>query len=123
MFEVSWCVSLYVTILVLEFLPVPFERCGMPRAMERWQQAGPPLWVVVAVSAFVWLLSRNLVWPALTAAVFGALAWRLPRARGEVEPVMLAIAAVTLSTMHQSSLGSLYLLVPDKLDPAVVVAR
>jgi formate dehydrogenase iron-sulfur subunit len=30
---------------------------------------------------------------------------------------MLAIAAVTLSTMHQSSLGSLFLLMPDKLDP------
>ena len=28
---------------------------------------------------------------------------------------MLAIAAVTLSTMHQSSLGSLFLLMPDKL--------
>jgi formate dehydrogenase iron-sulfur subunit len=30
---------------------------------------------------------------------------------------MLAIAAVTLSTMHQSSLGSLFLLMPDKLAP------
>jgi formate dehydrogenase iron-sulfur subunit len=31
---------------------------------------------------------------------------------------MLAIAAVTLSTMHQSSLGSLFLLMPDQLAPA-----
>jgi formate dehydrogenase iron-sulfur subunit len=30
---------------------------------------------------------------------------------------MLAIAAVTFSTMHQSSLGSLFLLMPDKLAP------
>jgi formate dehydrogenase iron-sulfur subunit len=30
---------------------------------------------------------------------------------------MLAIAAVTLSAMHQSSLGSLYLLMPDSLAP------
>lgn len=30
---------------------------------------------------------------------------------------MLAIAAVTLSTMHQSSLGSLFLLMPDQLAP------
>jgi formate dehydrogenase iron-sulfur subunit len=40
---------------------------------------------------------------------------------------MLAIAAVTLSTMHQSSLGSLFLLMPDKLDklwwsPAMPIA-
>ena len=36
---------------------------------------------------------------------------------GKGEPIMLAIAAVTLSTMHQSSLGSLFLLMPDKLAP------
>ena len=30
---------------------------------------------------------------------------------------MLAIAAVTFSTMHQSSLGSLFLLMSDKLAP------
>src|SRR5277367_4287742 len=33
------------------------------------------------------------------------------------EPIMLAIAAVTLSTMHQSSLGSLFLLMPEQLAP------
>ncbi len=118
MFEVSWCVSLYVTILVLEFLPVVFERFGMPGAMERWRKAAP-LWVVLAVTAFVWLLSRNLVWTGLAGAVFGVLAWAFRARPGEDRvPVLLAIAAVTLSTMHQSSLGSLYLLVPDKLDPA-----
>jgi formate dehydrogenase iron-sulfur subunit len=40
------------------------------------------------------------------------------RARDQqAEPIMLAIAAVTLSTMHQSSLGSLYLLMPNMLAP------
>src|SRR3954452_17371426 len=34
MFEVSWCVGLYVSILLLEFLPVPFERWGLGRAVE-----------------------------------------------------------------------------------------
>ena len=53
-------------------------------------------------------------WPRL---VFSWLAWVF-RAKGKkAEPVMLAIAAVTLSTMHQSSLGSLFLLMPDKLGP------
>src|SRR3954469_20616243 len=32
MFEVSWCVGLYVTILLLEFLPVPLGRWGFTRA-------------------------------------------------------------------------------------------
>jgi len=35
--------------------------------------------------------------------------------RRSTEPILLAIAAVTLSTMHQSSLGSLYLLMPNML--------
>jgi formate dehydrogenase iron-sulfur subunit len=118
MFEVSWCVSLYVTILALEFMPVVFERWNMPRAMARWKSAAP-LWVVVAVTLFVWLLSRNIGWTALAFAVFSVLAWAFrPREGEEPVPIMLAIAAVTLSAMHQSSLGSLYLLMPDELDPA-----
>src|SRR4029077_2114018 len=110
--------SMYVTILALEFLPVLFEHFGMQRAMERWKSLAP-VWVVIAVTTFVWLLSRNLAWAGLAAAVFAFLAWSF-RAREGTNPVpaLLAIAAVTLSTMHQSSLGSLYLLVPDKLDSA-----
>src|SRR3954465_5329267 len=34
MFEVSWCVGLYVTILLLEFLPVPFGHFGFQRAAD-----------------------------------------------------------------------------------------
>ena len=116
MFEVSWCVGLYVTILLIEFLPVPFERWGLKSAMEIWQRWSGA-YVALALTLFVYLLSRNWVYTALTAALFSFLAW-LFRAKGKkFEPVMLAIAAVTLSTMHQSSLGSLFLLMPDKLAP------
>src|SRR6185436_11148718 len=118
MFEVSWCVSMYVTVLALEFAPVVFERLGMPRAMERWKTLAP-WWTVVAVTAFVWLLSRDPLWTALACATFAVLAWAFRPKPGEKPvPIMLSIAAVTLSCMHQSSLGSLYLLMPDKLDPA-----
>ena len=116
MFEVSWCVGLYVTILLLEFLPVPFARWGFQRAaaaLLRWNGA----YVAAAVTVFVYLLSRNPLYAVATAAIFGSLAWMF-RARDETaEPIMLAIAAVTLSTMHQSSLGSLYLLMPNMLAP------
>ena len=118
MFEVSWCVGLYVTILAFEFMPVAFERLGLKKAMERWKTVAP-LWVVVAVTLFVWLMSRDPILTALAFAVFAFLAWAFrPRPGEEPVPIMLAIAAVTLSTMHQSSLGSLFLLMPDKLDPA-----
>jgi formate dehydrogenase iron-sulfur subunit len=118
MFEVSWCVSLYVTILALEFVPVVLEKLGMQRGMERWRKLAP-IWVVAAVSLFIWLLSRNVLWTAAAAIVFGILAWASRPRQGEGHvPVLLAITAVTLSTMHQSSLGSLYLLMPNELDPS-----
>jgi formate dehydrogenase iron-sulfur subunit len=117
MFEVSWCVGLYVTILAFEFLPVAFEHRRMDKAMAAWRRWSGP-YVALAAALFVWMLSRNVLYAAATAAIFGALAWRF-RARGdEFEPVILGVAAVTLSAMHQSSLGSLFLLTPDKLAPA-----
>ena len=116
MFEVSWCVGLYVTILLLEFLPVPLERYGYKKALAAWRQ-WQGVYVAFAVTLFIYMLSRNVVYAAIAAATFGALAW-IFRARDEhPEPILLAIAAVTLSTMHQSSLGSLFLLMPDKLAP------
>ncbi|HEY7058249.1 MAG TPA: NrfD/PsrC family molybdoenzyme membrane anchor subunit [Vicinamibacterales bacterium] len=116
MFEVSWCVGLYVTILLFEFLPVPLERWGLHRAMDIWRQWSGA-YVAAAVTLFVYLLSRNLLYAAIAAAIFSTLAWAFRPTRGYAEPIMLAIAAVTLSTMHQSSLGSLFLLMPDKLAP------
>jgi formate dehydrogenase iron-sulfur subunit len=116
MFEVSWCVGLYVTVLLLEFLPVPFERRGNKKAFDHWQRWSGA-YVAFALTLFVYLLSRNLVYTLLSAALFSFLAWAFRARAKKAEPVMLAIAAVTLSTMHQSSLGSLFLLMPDKLAP------
>ena len=116
MFEVSWCVGLYVTILLLEFLPVPFEHWGYHQAaaaLRRWNGA----YVAAAVTLFVYLMSRNVLYALATAVIFGTLAWIFRARDQKAEPIMLAIAAVTLSTMHQSSLGSLYLLMPNMLAP------
>jgi len=116
MFEVSWCVGLYVTILLLEFLQVPFERWGLQKAMDLWRRWSGA-YVAFAITLFIYLLSRSLVYAALAAALFSFLAWSFRSWGRKGEPIMLAIAAVTLSTMHQSSLGSLFLLMPDKLAP------
>jgi formate dehydrogenase iron-sulfur subunit len=116
MFEVSWCVGLYVTVLLLEFLPVPLERYGYTKALALWR-TWQGAYVAFAVTLFVYMMSRSVLYAAGAALVFGTLAW-LFRARDEhPEPILLAIAAVTLSTMHQSSLGSLFLLMPDQLAP------
>lgn len=71
MFEVAWCVTLYSTVLFLEFIPVVFEKFG-------WHK--PMLWI-------------------------------------HKISVPLMIVGVLLSTLHQSSLGTLYLIVPEKLYP------
>lgn len=71
MFEVAWCVTLYTTVLALEFAPAVFERAG----------------------------------------------WHKPLSWLRFVSVPLMIVGVLLSTLHQSSLGSLYLIVPQKLYP------
>ncbi len=71
MFEVAWCVTLYTTVLSLEFAPVVFERLQLER----------PRKILRAIS------------------------------------IPLVLAGVMLSTLHQSSLGSLYLIVPNKMHP------
>jgi len=71
MFEVAWCVTLYTTVLFLEFLPVVFEKFGWHKPMDWIHRISVPLMIL----------------------------------------------GVLLSTLHQSSLGSLFLIVPEKLYP------
>jgi formate dehydrogenase iron-sulfur subunit len=106
-------VGLYVTILLFEFIPVPLEYFGLTRAMAAWRRWSGA-YVALAMTLFVYMLSRNPLFAAVTLVIFGVVAWRF---RSSTEPILLAIAAVTLSTMHQSSLGSLYLLMPNSLAP------
>jgi Ni/Fe-hydrogenase subunit HybB-like protein len=72
LFEVGWCVMLYLGVLALEFFPVPAEEFGALASVRRF---------LVKI--------------------------RLP----------LVIAGIGLSTLHQSSLGSLFLIMPDRLAP------
>ena len=71
LFEVGWCVMLYLTVLALEFMPVIFE--GF-----KWQRA-------------VGMMRRV--------------------------SLVFVIAGIGLSTLHQSSLGTLFLLAEDRLHP------
>ena len=71
MFEVAWCVTLYSTVLFLEFLPIVFERFGLHKPLEWIHRISVPMMIL----------------------------------------------GVLLSTLHQSSLGSLFLIVPEKLYP------
>lgn len=116
MYEVSWCITLYFIVLLVEFLPVPVERWGLARTAELWRRFSP-VFVVAILTLFVFLMSRSVVYTVLALALFGILADRVRTREGEeAAPTMLAIAGVIFATMHQSSLGSLFLLMPDKMD-------
>jgi Ni/Fe-hydrogenase subunit HybB-like protein len=69
LFEVSWCVMLYTTVLAIDVFIW---------ALERWQQYE---WVGFFRSIYVFLI----------------------------------VAGIVLSTLHQSSLGALFLLLPEKM--------
>lgn len=71
LFEISWCVLLYTTVLLIETSPYLFERLGW-----KW----PVRW-------FFRLLTP------------------------------ITVIGVTLSTLHQSTLGTLYLNMPHRLHP------
>lgn len=119
MFEVAWCVMLYTTVLILEFAPAVLERLGLGRALAWWREGVP--WVVVAMlTLFSYAMTLSPVWAGLT---FGLLVlWEgLMRAgvmpRDRQMPILLILAGVTLSTLHQSSLGTLFLAVDRLADP------
>lgn len=117
MFEVGWCVMMYTTILFLEFLPVVFERYQMDRMYAVWRNVAP--WIAVALLVlFAIALTDSAAWIIAIAAVlvgfellvrFGVI-YRDPRM-----PTILLMAGIMFSVLHQSSLGSLFLIVPHKL--------
>ncbi|RJO66168.1 MAG: Ni/Fe-hydrogenase cytochrome b subunit [Myxococcales bacterium] len=90
LFEVAICVMTYLTVLYLEFVPVVAERF----------ESGPPF---SGRAASIASLIRPLLKPA---AAFAKVAL----------PVLL-ILGVVLSFMHQSSLGTLMVIAPTKMNP------
>ena len=71
LFEVSWCIALYSTVLIIEFSPVILAKTKWTRLIETIQKFTIPV----------------------------------------------VIAGVTLSSMHQSSLGTLFVIMSPRLHP------
>jgi formate dehydrogenase iron-sulfur subunit len=115
LFEVAWCVMLYLTVLLLELAPSVFERFGWSH-VEAWWRKVVPIYAVVALAFFTYIMTHSPTWTAASAVFFAFLAWFLPRIEHRSStPVLLIMFGIILSSLHQSSLGSLFLLVPDKL--------
>ena len=71
MFEITWCIICYTTVLILEFAPVVLEKFNLKAPVKLLKKISIPI----------------------------------------------VIAGVLFSTLHQSSFGSLYLIVPGRLHP------
>jgi formate dehydrogenase iron-sulfur subunit len=117
MFEVAWCVMLYMTVLALEFMPAVLERFQWPALQTAWNRFVPVV-SITALAFFTGVMALSWYWALGALILFGALELVLHRGtaqRPEV-PVLLIIAGIVFSTMHQSSLGAVLLLMPEKLD-------
>lgn len=90
LFEVAMCVMCYLTVLYIEFIPVVAEQFK-----DRVNLPG----LLSSINTQVESLLK------FADAILGKVMW------------IFIIAGVVLSCMHQSSLGSLMLLVPTKLHP------
>lgn len=119
MFEVGWCVMLYTTVLLFEFLPVVFEKRGLTRALELWRRHSSwlawgllVLFTIALTQSLVWVLVIGGVLLAFELMVRAGLFHRDPRT-----PALLIMAGIIFSTLHQSSLGTLFTMVPHKLNP------
>lgn len=118
MFEVSWCVMFYTFVLTLEFVPPVLEAFGWRRYLFWWQK-GVPLIVIGILTLFCYAMTLSVRWATLTFFIMSVLetlfrSGTIPR--GRQMPLLLIMAGVMLSTLHQSSLGTLFLAV-DHLHP------
>jgi formate dehydrogenase iron-sulfur subunit len=115
LFEVAWCVILYLTVLAFELAPSVFERFGWYKLEDTWRRL-VPAYAVVALSFFTYIMTHSVLWAGAALIFFSFLAWFLPRVTLSAStPVLLIMFGIILSSLHQSSLGSLFLLMPDKL--------
>jgi formate dehydrogenase iron-sulfur subunit len=117
MFEVAWCVMMYTTVLILEFLPVVLERYKLNKLLELWRTFVP--WIIIfMLGMFTLAMSYSLAWALVMVIIL--LVWEISMRAGWMPrdkqmPILLIMAGVMFSTMHQSSLGSIFLLAPTKL--------
>ncbi|ACL03553.1 Periplasmic formate dehydrogenase FdhABC, gamma subunit (NrfD-family protein) [Desulfatibacillum aliphaticivorans] len=119
LYEIGWCASLYTLVLALELLPPVFEKYSMDAAQRLWRSLSPWL-VIVLLSVFTLAMTYSWIWLAIVASLL--LAWEILMRKGVMgrqrqTPILLIASGVMLSFLHQSSLGSLYLMTAHSLNP------
>jgi len=108
---------LYTGTLMLEFLPIVFERFKWMKLYDLWKTWAPFI-VIGMLTLFILAMTYSFVWALILLGVL--LLWELLMRAGimprdQQMPIVMIMAGVMFSTMHQSSLGALFLAVPHKL--------
>lgn len=114
MFLVAWCVMLYATILAIEFAPIVFEEFKMDKLQKLYHKLAP--WISIIIVTFFIFLMSNIIWAAIAFVVFTIIymLFRFSLPKGSALLVLI-IAGVVISLSHQSSLGMIFVIVPQKL--------
>ncbi len=117
LFEIAMCVFMYSTVLFLEFLPSVFVKFDMKKAQERWYSWTP--WLIVFMMVlFCWWMTHSWQWTVAVLVIL--LFWEFSMRqemmpRDKQVPILMIMAGVIFSTMHQSTLGALYLIAAEQL--------
>ncbi len=119
LYEIGWCASFYTFVLFLELIPAVFDRFQWHRLHQLWKKMVPFL-VISLLTLFTWAMTFSPAWTVLIAAIL--VAWETAMWKGLLKkddevPVLLIAAGVIFSFLHQSSLGTLYILAGQKLNP------
>ncbi len=114
MFEVGWCVATYLTILIFEFLPSVLEKYNKKDLLQLWEKATPFI-VIILLTLFTYAMTSSVLWAIVILAItalfeFLQMSGAIPKSRPV--PILLIMSGVLLSCLHQSSLGSLFLIIP-----------
>ena len=117
LFEVSWCVTLYTTVLFLEFLPPVFEKFKLVTLHKLWNSL-VPWFIILILGLFTLAMTYSYIWAAVIIVIM--LFWEVMMRTGKMPrdkqiPILLVMSGVMFSFLHQSSLGTLYLVIPQKL--------
>jgi formate dehydrogenase iron-sulfur subunit len=119
LYEIGWCASLYTFVLFMELLPAFFEKFQSTRAMNVWHTVAPFM-IICMLTLFTWAMTYSVAWTLFVAALlimWEAAMWKGILKKNNEVPILLIAAGVMLSFLHQSSLGTLYLLAGQKLNP------
>ncbi|MFH0866064.1 MAG: NrfD/PsrC family molybdoenzyme membrane anchor subunit [Bacteroidota bacterium] len=115
MFLVAWCVIFQAIFLFTILAPTIFEKFKWKAIQNAYDIFVP--WVgIFLITFFVYLVSGALIWTGITFVLFIIL-WIIFKTSVKKDSILLllAVMGIIISVSHQTALGTLFVLIPEKL--------